>query len=281
MSFHVPRRHVVDPALPAGPKELPPQIPPKSRHRARAYTAPEAEAIKERVASALIEVDILQRKINDVVARQSIYINSRPSTAHSMMIQQIHDLEPMPLIPALPPAAPSFSQRLNADIKRPLTAPIKASANAIPCHEKTTPEDSLMATVKQNQAVSPPLSRVLRPPLRKKKSFSHVSAWLFSDHDQGKPRDFDVVTNRPKPVKNRGGFYQIVSAHGTVGQRSCESINSISTWQSRDEEDTTPSMSSSESTPMSKQEEKSKTDRRATFGKDDARIGKPPVGVEM
>jgi hypothetical protein len=42
------------------------------------------ETIKERVASAMNEVEQLQRKINDIIERQSLYTASRPSTAHSM-----------------------------------------------------------------------------------------------------------------------------------------------------------------------------------------------------
>ncbi|KAG8419167.1 hypothetical protein J3458_004071 [Metarhizium acridum] len=281
ISFHVPRRHPVDSSLSVTPEELPPQIPAKSRYRVRAYTAPEVEAIKERVASALIEVDILQKQIDDVIERQSICVNSRPSTAHS--IARAHDLEPMPSIPALPPAAPSFAERLNADVERPQTAPSKTSVNATLSHRKTTPEDNFRVTMKQNQAMCesqvlpPPLPLVLRPPLRKKKSFSRVSTWLFPGQDQGKTVGFDAVTNKPGPVKNKGGFYQIVSSDNTVGQRSCESIDSISTWQTRDEQHTTPS--SRQSTPASKHEEHPEIARRGTFGKNDARIGKPPVGV--
>lgn len=191
----------------------------------------------------------------------------------------------MPSIPALPPAAPSFAERLNADAERPQTAPIKTSVNATLSHRKTAPEDNFRATMKQNQAMCesqilpPPLPLVLRPPLRKKKSFSRVSTWLFPGQDQGKTVGFDAVTNKPGPVKNKGGFYQIVSSKGTVGQRSCESIDSISTWQTGDEQHTTPSISSRESTPASKHEEHHEIERRATFGKNDARIGQPPVSV--
>lgn len=85
MSFHIPRRHPVENSPPAVQEtELPPRIPAKSRYRPRAYTAPEVDAIKERVASALIEVEILQKQIDDVIERQSLYTNSRPSTSHSM-----------------------------------------------------------------------------------------------------------------------------------------------------------------------------------------------------
>lgn len=82
MSFHIPRR-------PAGGSpsttytESPPRIPPKSR--ARAYTSPNIESIKERIAQSMNEVEQLQSEIDSVIERQSIYAaSSRPSTAHSM-----------------------------------------------------------------------------------------------------------------------------------------------------------------------------------------------------
>lgn len=199
------------------------------------------------------------------------------------------ELEPMPSIPALPPAAPSFAQRLNADTERPQTAPIKTpTPTPTPTggHRKTS-EDGLVApmnrgqAVRENQPLPPPLPLVLRPPLRKKKSFSRVSTWLFPGQDEGRNGSFDSVTNKPKPVKSSGGFYQVVSADGTVAQRSCESIDSLSTWETEDEERTALTTWSPESTPAPKQEERTMIERRATFGKNDARLGKPLVGVAM
>lgn len=191
----------------------------------------------------------------------------------------------MPSIPALPPAAPSFAQRLNADTERPQTAPIKTPTPTAG-HRKTS-EDGMMATVshgqvvRENQPLPPPLPLVLRPPLRKKKSFSRVSTWLFPGQGEGKLGSFELVTNKPRPVKTSGGFYQVVAADGTVAQRSCESIDSLSTWETEDEERTAPTTWSPESTPAPKQEERATIERSATFGKNDARLGKPLVGVAM
>ncbi|TWU75546.1 hypothetical protein ED733_006056 [Metarhizium rileyi] len=285
MSFHIPRRPPVDISLYATQKENFPQIPAKSRLRARAYTAPEVDAIKERVASALIEVEILQKYIDNVIERQSIYVNSRPITPLSMAYN-ITELEPMPSIPALPPAAPSFAERLNADIERPRTAPVKTSVTPTPNRLKMPMGDGKIIlgqnlVAQESQPLSPPLPLVLRPPLRKKKSFSRVSTWLFPGQDQSITRDFDSVTNKPKPIKNNQGFYQIVSADGTLRGGSCESVNSISTWQIEDEGRTTPSMSSPESTPTSKQEEQPRLERSGTFGKNDGGIRTPPVGIAM
>lgn len=80
MSFHVPRKLTASPTM--YDDERPPEIPPKSR--ARAYTSPNLEKMKERIACAMIEVEKLQKEIDSVVERQSIRAaSSRPSTAHS------------------------------------------------------------------------------------------------------------------------------------------------------------------------------------------------------
>lgn len=84
MSFHVPRKAGPDGTPSTTHDEIPPLIPPKAKGRARAYTSPEVDVIKERVASAMIEVERLQKQIDDVIERQSLYAPSRPSTSGSM-----------------------------------------------------------------------------------------------------------------------------------------------------------------------------------------------------
>lgn len=84
MSFHVPRRQPVEDSPSTAEEDTPPRIPAKSKNRARASTSPDVDAIKKRVASAMMEVEILQRQIDDVIERQSIYSNSRPSTPYSV-----------------------------------------------------------------------------------------------------------------------------------------------------------------------------------------------------
>jgi hypothetical protein len=158
--------------------------------------------------------------------------------------------------------APSFAERLNADVERPRNAPIKTSDTSISSYRKTN-EDGTNVMVHQNQAVlehqtlPPPLPLVLRPPLRKKKSFSRVSSWLFPGQDQEKGGHFESVTNKPMPVKDSEGFYQIVSTDETVGQRSSDSIDTLSTCGSQDEERTAPTTWSPESTPAPKQDDQS------------------------
>ena len=82
MSFHIPRRPTGGSPSTAH-SDSPPRIPPKSR--ARAYTSPNIESIKERIARSMNEMEELQNEIDSVIERQSIYApSSRPSTAHSM-----------------------------------------------------------------------------------------------------------------------------------------------------------------------------------------------------
>lgn len=84
LSFHIPRRPVGDGAsfmTISNFGDSPPRIPPRARTRPRAYTSPSVEAIVERIASALIEREILQEEIESIMERQSICL-SRPSTAY-------------------------------------------------------------------------------------------------------------------------------------------------------------------------------------------------------
>jgi len=212
----------------------PPRIPVKSR--ARAYTSPEpkVDLMVERIASALIEKDRLQAEIESIIERQSIYINSRPSTAYG-----IPELEPMPSIPALPDAGPSFAERLSSD-GRPHTAPAQGARDAATNKTSDAPRDLAAAAFNSHppfvcarggtspttprafrsddryleRPLAPPLPLVLRPPLRKKKSFSRVSSWLFlgdsSKDSNYQRRDMSVssVTNAPRPIRGNEGFYQ-------------------------------------------------------------------------
>jgi hypothetical protein len=53
----------------------------------------------ESIASAMIEKDKLQEMIDDCVERQSIYLSSRPSTAHSMALTMAGKQPRMPFLP--------------------------------------------------------------------------------------------------------------------------------------------------------------------------------------
>lgn len=296
MSFHLPRNGT-ESSPSTSQEEMPPQIPPKAKARARAYTSPNVDHLKERVASAMIEVERLQKQIDDVVERQSLYVASRPSTPLSMartmpgklvppciypsMLTDT-ELEPMPSIPALPPAAPSFAERLNSDMERPRTAPLRSPLR-IPNRSKTFDEassafDGPSPVSLDDRAPPPPLPLVLRPPLRKKKSFSRVSTWLFPAPDHTRNVSLETITNAPRPVKGSEGFYQCVEPGEGSGRRSVESVDTVSTWET-DGERTVPTTWSPESTPVTKQEE-STIERTTTFGKTSGgRVGRTSVGV--
>ncbi|POR33651.1 Uncharacterized protein TPAR_06141 [Tolypocladium paradoxum] len=304
MSFHIPRRHVMESSPSTVQEELPPRIPPKALGRARAYTSPEVEAIKERVASAMMEVERLQKQIEDVIERQSLCASSRPSTSHSVartmpgkdvgatsmlslheLINLPVELEPMPSIPALPPAAPSFAERLNPDLDRPHTAPIKPqscmASRAMPLGDSSVPAERTTPVCRdEGRPLPPPLPLVLRPPLRKKKSFSLVSTWLFPGAEQSSDMSIGSVTNAPRPVKGREGFYQCIAANEARGRQSFDSLDSSSTWETDDEQCTAPTTWSPGSTPVTKAEEAPHIgiERSATFGKKDARSAKSSVG---
>ncbi|CAK7218929.1 hypothetical protein SCUCBS95973_003649 [Sporothrix curviconia] len=362
MSFHLPRRPVGAGSIRAGSvnsnhrtetrnnegSSVPPAIP--QRSRLRSHSSPVVESMVERIASAMIEMEKLQAEIDSVVERQSIYINSRPSTAYGMVAGE--DLPPplmafpasfeeVPTVPAIPATAPSFAERLSTE--RPKTAPprssfyggpafsggeaplqplqqplqqqqqqqqpsaslgslatagkstvslasaasvasaaakaakakAKASASARNMNNITSMNNSASSLARTGNRhgdgpringrpvdvpLAPPLPLVLRPPLRKKKSFSRVSHWLSFDNNNGHENNgvapsrggggdagglsFDSVTNMPRPVTVKDGFYTCLSPLESVpspleaasgnGRRtsidSLMSVDTLSTW---------------------------------------------------
>lgn len=301
MSFHIPRKHRRQESgmSDASMSPPPPRIPPKSR--ARASTAPSTERIVARIASAMIEKERLQAEINSVVQRQSTYFGNRPLTGFDMggALQSAYHtrvqltspaLEPMPSIPALPAAAPSFAQRLSLD-DRPRTAPSRVVSMTV--QEKTlsltaaaqsqSPQSSYNTTTttaaarrrasspekgseRLERPLAPPLPLVLRPPLRKKKSFSRVSHWLFNPDEQDEiPLSADgttpttmtfgtgttgtttattapsppttTITTSPRPIKESDGFYQCVAPPEGLPRTSMETSSSVYTWETGGDDD--------------------------------------------
>lgn len=329
MLFHVPRRPLpADYAATSGTMSIrsgksagktvtppPPTVPPRSR--LRSYSSPAAESMVERIAEAMIEMEKLQADIDSVIERQSLFGNSRPSTACGQgeniflsasgqrILTHIPDYDPMPSIPAMPPIAPSFAERLSTE--RPKTAPprnntpvtpirggctaqpsivpaplylpqrqtgtatpTKTSPKTLPTSQSTASRPSEVSMASAASVVSaataatkakaaasawsgsringrpvdvplaPPLPLVLRPPLRKKKSFSRVSNWLFpgdsghknAGHQHKRGLSFDSVTNLPRPVTDKDGFYQCVD--GRTGDRTSldtvSTADTLSTW---------------------------------------------------
>lgn len=172
----------------------------------------------------------------------------------------------MPSIPALPPPAPSFAQRLNVDGDRPLTPLV---VNEQPSKQSSPGDSSSRGGKRPNEDISPtilvpPLPLVLRPPLRKKKSFSRGSNWLFPNSDNRYGLRMHSVTNKPRPLADGDGFYQCATDDGRDVSCSYESFDSLSTWKSN-EKPTTATKASPEMTPIIPQEEP-KPERCGTFG---------------
>lgn len=235
MSFHLPRRGTHEDLSTTSGSDHIPSPPPKSKARMRAYTSPSVERIAERIATAIIEKEKLQKQIDDLVERQSIYASSRPSTAHGML-----DLEPMPSIPALPPAVGlTFAERVSTPaplvLDRPRTAPPPKTLTPVQIRTQVPMELSAPSPLRtpQDRTPPPPLPLVLRPPLRKKKSFSRVSNWLFPGEEHRRQGSVDSVTNLPRPVKEKEGFYQCMSPEAQ--RTSFDTVSSVSTWYTEEE----------------------------------------------
>lgn len=238
-SFHIPRKTMTDETSSTDGYSTPPvKRSQEPGPRARARTLSEIEIRKERIASRLIEAEKLQKQIDDVIERQSLYSCNRPGSAYSLA-KTFQDMEPMPSIPALPPAAPSFAERL----ERPKTAPMHSHLDAwktgeVPAEIFVDPSSPLQPKSPESSILAPPLPLILRPPLRKKKSFSRVSSWLSSNSHK---RQFSVnsITNEPMPLKDTAGFYQCARVFDINSRYSFESYASGSTSSSFSV-DTTP-----------------------------------------
>lgn len=210
----------------------------------------------------------------------------------------------MPSIPALPAAGPSFAERLSID--RPRTAPPKSFTPGLgaegPIQEVPDIFDTSQLPTQQQQQrytsrpsdrmlerqLAPPLPLVLRPPLRKKKSFSRVSNWLFpadgAEHHQ-RGMSFDSVTNAPLPVTESDGFYTCMAP---ARRTSFDTMSSTYSWDTQAEERTQPTTMSITDSPITKQETRQTTPnstpwvgRTATFGRvaNDTRPRPQSVGV--
>ncbi|KAE9363064.1 hypothetical protein N431DRAFT_564699 [Stipitochalara longipes BDJ] len=247
-----------------------PRAPPPAR--LRSYTEPPAY---ERVKSALHEKFELEQRLKDIEEvieeRKSVYFNSRPTSRALSRPTSVYSeaQEPMPpppppqTLPSVPtpPIAPSFATRVtlpHADM-RPRTAPGPSKTVHIPSRLTPFTEASAAFTTPSPSSsfVSsrppsrpehvtalpppPPLPLVLQsphPPLRKKKSFSgKVSGWLFpSEHSRN--ISLESVTNTPKPVTSREGFYQCIdlSSHSQMRRNSMDTVTTtVSTIESNSE----------------------------------------------
>lgn len=279
----------------------------KETGRPRSHTAPDVDAIRRRVANAMLEVEELQKQIDDVVERQSLYVPSRPSSAHSShslartlpgkifiytspcltnLTNFNIDLEPMPSIPALPPSAPSFAERLHGEAERLPPGPMNLPRRAYTVNwsQKGNAPNTVHGTGTQRRrsyrkpppppppadfdefqgGIPPPLPLILRPPLRKKKPFSDgLSSFVFPEPPR--KSSLDSVTNMPRPIKGADGFYQCVPVNGA--HMSYESLHSLSTSNDGDDSESgsvrSPYSPYSPATPR-----EVPIERCATFGQD-------------
>lgn len=128
--------------------------------------------------------------------------------------------------PSYTERAQSFDQlsRQPAASLTPITpeTPAAVPTSAFNSHPPYTSPRIIDNSVNIDMPLAPPLPLILRPPLRKKKSFSRVSDWLFPagvvDKETAPPGttnnhhrrnvSLDSVTNTPRALTDRDGFYQ-------------------------------------------------------------------------
>lgn len=267
LSFHIPRKPCNTGSVFDSPGSDVITRPSLARVRAGPAPLDEAPAMDliERVATAMLERDELQGRIEDAIERQSVYFDSRPSSAAGRRPSPTRSvrshntaskMEPMPEIPALPPNAPSFSQRLSSD-RPPATRPNPLAQNPYrPTQSDTSPASDSDVSCPESRALGlalpPPLPLKLRPPLRKKKSFSRVSSWLGLPAEQlrySRMKSLERVTNRPMPTHIKDGFYEV--AENARLRPSHDSDDSVSEWSEEDIEKQTLPTSCSPSNSIS------------------------------
>jgi len=251
-----------------------------------------------------IEEVIEERKSIYINSRPTSRAASRPSSIYSEaqgnfsthVLDFSNKSEPMPPPPIkkslppvpVPPIAPSFAARVvlpHAD-RRPKTAPSKtvhiparltSFTEASAAFTTPSPSSSIApsshASSKPSLAFThdlpppPPLPLVLtspHPPLRKKKSFSRVSNWLFpSNGEHSRNISLDSVTNSPKPVTSREGFYQCVDLQQAAPRASIDTVTtSVSTLESELDEPTVPTTWTPNSSPSRDRGEKTDVEIR-------------------
>lgn len=214
-----------------------------------------------RVKSILQERQDLDDRLRDIETiieeRQSVYMGGSSMSVVSTAAQgQSHVLlrnsrakltsaDPLPLPSPSPlgPAAHALSDGRpstapNPTVRIPVRAKSFTDASAVfrtshPVPSSIHPKSSTHHD--RSPPPPPPLPLIFhpttpRPPLRKKKSFSLVSKWLFPGPDPSTmPDSFssESITNTPAPVAARAGFYQCVDV-GQQPRRASSSFDSLS-----------------------------------------------------
>ncbi|KAK7927686.1 hypothetical protein PG985_004684 [Apiospora marii] len=227
MSFHIPRKPTPTGSVFDSPRSGVVRHPGPAHLKTATPSAghPSIDDLIERIANAMMERDQIQDRIEDAAELASVYtavsrspsiISRRPGSLRSVPSRRFIHTEPMPDIPALPPNAPSFSERLSYD--RPRTAPPKTSS---PGPHFVLPLAGTDFNIKQEpprrrpvgeQVLTPPLPLQYRPPLRKKKSFSRVADWLGRQERTTRVGG-ERITNSPLPVQPNKGHYEVVATN--------------------------------------------------------------------
>jgi len=251
------------PSLPESPstqelmaalQEALPLSPPPARLRANTAPVIYRNSVQaERIKSVMQEKHELEKRLKDIDSiieeRRSVYLSSHSGSIYSESEEPMPDLKTSQL------------ERMPLPT-RPKTAPHTVH---IPVRAKSFTEASAAFDNRVRTPPPPPLPLVLqtRPPLRKKKSFSRVSSWLFpSEHARN--ISMDSVTNMPKPVTSREGFYQCIDTKAT--RMSIRSVSTVSTLESEIDEPTAPTTLTPGSSPGAATKRGNELTRATTFG---------------
>lgn len=173
----------------------------------------------------------------------------------------------LPLCDQRPRTAPSRTAPSRPTVQIPVRAKPFTEVSAV----FQTPVTSAQPTSSHSPIPPPPLPLVLQqhPPLRKKKSFSRVSSWLFpATHNRNISLDF--ITNMPKPVTAREGFYQCIDTKANAKiSATTVSTRTVSVYESDLDEPTIPTSWSPDSSPgrVPHKQQSIELSRMRTFGR--------------
>ncbi|KAK8080021.1 hypothetical protein PG997_007839 [Apiospora hydei] len=247
MSFQIPRKPTPTGSVFDSPSSSAVKHPAPAHLRTASPSAahPSIDDLIDRIAYAMLERDQIQDRIEDAVELASVYtaVSRSPSIAskHAGSLRSvrsrriIRDMEPMPDIPALPPNAPSFSERLSYD--RPRTAPSKTSSSSphfvlpVAGTDFNIKPESPRRRPTEERELRPPLPLQYRPPLRKKKSFSRVADWLGRQERRSRAGS-EPITNSPLPVQPNHGYYNVVQRTPRNEMSRGSSYATFSDWSS-------------------------------------------------
>ncbi|KAM3065537.1 hypothetical protein ACMFMF_011022 [Clarireedia jacksonii] len=167
--------------------------------------------------------------------RESIYSESTgmpalPTTQLHLHLH-LHDIlttSPEPMPPLIPERVLPHADR------RPQTAPAR------PRRHKSTDSSIRPPPLLKERPLPPPLPLVLQTPSLppRRKSLSRVSSWLFPSTSPNQQTHFrhmsiESITNTPKPVTSREGFYQCIEVQEVESPQSL--VSSVSSVASGDD----------------------------------------------